>query len=119
MVLILLVFGAVFVSVLSAGQNKTTVVMCGSFGCAYNRRGRCGKKEISIYDNTVKGLCLYHSETMGQRILEPLYKGAVVERSKPNPQMITKIMQAQEDRRDADLIKNPKAFAKWIRKNWL
>ena len=117
MMFILLVFGVVFVFVLSAGQSKVSVVMCSSFSCAYNRRGRCTRKEIAIYDNTVKGLCLYHSETMTKRVLEPM--GRVVERSKPNPQMINKIMQAQEKARDLELIKNPKVFAKWIRKNWL
>lgn len=117
MMFILLVFGAVFVSALSAGQGNSSVVMCGSFSCAYNRRGRCTRKEISICDNTVKGLCLYHSETMSQRIIEPM--GKIAERGKPNPQMINKIMQAQEDKSDSELIKDPKAFATWIRKNWL
>jgi len=51
---------------------------------------------------------------MSKRILEPM--GKVVERSKPNPQMIAKIMQAQEKARDSELIKNPKAFARWMRK---
>lgn len=111
---ILLVFGVVFVSALSAGQSKASVVMCGSFSCAYNRRGRCTRKEIVIYDNTVKGLCLYHTETMTKRILEPM--GKIVERSKPNPQMIIKIMQAQEARKDSELINNPKAFARWMRR---
>lgn len=113
MIFILLVFGAVFVSVLSAGQDKPPVVMCSSFSCAYNKRAICTRKEIFVYDNTVLGLCLFHSETMSQRILEPM--GKVAERGKSNPQMINKIMQAQEAKRDSRLIKNPKAFARWMK----
>lgn len=115
MMLILLVFGAIFVSVLSAGQSKASVVMCSSFSCAYNRRARCTRKEVVVYDNTVLGLCLNHSDTMSKRILEPMNKGIAVERGKPNPQMINKIMQAQEDKRDSELINNPKAFARWMK----
>jgi len=42
--------------------------------------------------------------------------GKVAERSKPNPQMINKIMKAQEEIKDSELLKNPKAFAKWMRR---
>ena len=115
MMFILLVFGAVFVSVLSAGQSKASVV-CHSFSCAYNRGGHCARQKVIIYDNTVKGLCLYHSESMEKRILEPLNKGIMIETGKPNPKMINKIMKAQEDKRDSELINNPKAFARWMRR---
>jgi len=100
----------------SAGQNKTTVVMCGSFSCAYNRRARCTRKEIVIYDNVVTGLCLNNSETMSKRIIEPMNKVSTIERGKPNPQMIDKIMKAQEENKDSELVKNPKAFARWMEK---
>ncbi len=115
--IVLLGLGALFVSTLSAGQSNSSVVMCGSFSCAYNRRARCTRKEIAIYDNTVLGLCLYHTGKMDQRILEPLNKGIAVERGKPNPQMINKIMKAQEDTKDSELITNPKAFAEWLRRH--
>jgi len=114
MIFIILVLGILFASVLSAGQNKASVVMCNSFSCAYNRRARCIRKEVIVYDNTVIGLCLYHTETMSKRILEPM--GKVVERGKPNPQIITKIMQAKEKAIDSELIKNPRVFAKWMRR---
>lgn len=111
--MIFILLGVLFVSVLSAGQSKASVVMCNSFSCAYNKRARCTRKEIFVYDNTVKGLCLNHSDTMKKRILEPM--GKVAERNKPNPQMIDKIMKAQEDKRDSELINNPKAFARWMK----
>ena len=114
MMFIILALGILFASVLSAEQNKTSVVMCSSFSCAYNKKARCTRQQIVVYDNTVIGLCLYNSETMSRRILEPM--GKVVERSKPNPQMITKIMQAQDKARDSELIKNPKSFARWLRR---
>ena len=116
MMFILLVLGLLFVSVLSAGQSKAFVVMCSSFSCAYNKRARCTRKEVVVYDNTVIGLCLYHSESMSKRILEPMRKGVTVERGKPNSQMINKIMKAQEEKTDSELMKNPKAFAKWLKK---
>ena len=110
--IVLLGLGAICVSSVSAVQ--TTVVMCNSFSCAYNRRARCIRGKIAIYDNRVIGLCLYHTETMSKRILEPMDK--VVERGKPNPQMINKIMKTQEEIKDSELLKNPKAFARWMRR---
>lgn len=52
---------------------------------------------------------------MSKRILEPM--GKTVERGNPNPQMINKIMQAQEDKKNSELIKNPKAFMLWMKKH--
>ncbi len=109
--------GVLFASLLAERQSKASVVMCHSFTCVHNRRARCTRKEVTIYDNTVIGLCLNHSDTMKNRILEPMDR--VVERGKPNPQMTTKIMQAQGQARDSELIKSPKAFATWIKKYWL
>lgn len=111
---VLLGLGIVCLSTVSAGQ--AIVVMCHSFACAYNRRGKCGRRQIVVYDNTILGLCLNHTETMSKRILEPMNRINAVERGNLNPQMITKIMQAQEDKRDLELIKNPKTFARWMKK---
>lgn len=114
--IVLLGLGILFASAQSAGQSNTFVVMCSSFSCAYNKKARCTRKGIAIYDNTVIGLCLYHTETMAKRILEPMAKGVKIERGKPNLQMINKIMKAHEENKNSELVKNPKAFAKWIRK---
>ena len=112
--MIFILLGVLSASFLSVRQSKATLVMCGSFSCGYNRRARCTRGKVAIYDNRVIGLCLYHTEAMDKRILEPM--GKVVERSKPSPQMINKIMQAQEKVKDSELIKNPKAFARWMRR---
>ena len=114
--IVLLGLAIVFVSPYLAGQSNASVVMCGSFSCTYNRMARCTRKEIVIYDNTAIGLCLFHSETMSKRIIEPMGKGVAVERGKPNLQMINKIMKAQEDKEDSELVKNPKAFARWMKR---
>ena len=114
--IVFLILGMFFVSSLSAVQNKSSVVMCSSFSCAYNKRARCTRKEITIYDNTVIGLCLYHSETMSRRIIEPMRKVGTIERSKPNPQMINKIMKAWEEKHSKELLENPKIFGDWMKK---
>jgi hypothetical protein len=56
---------------------------------------------------------------MSKRILEPMNKGIAVERGKPNPRMINKIMKAQEDKEDSELLKNPKAFVRWMERQGL
>lgn len=117
MLLFVLLGLGILVSSVSAGQSKATVIMCGSFSCAYNRRARCTRKEIAVYDNTIIGLCLYHSASMEKRILEPMNKGRTLERGKPNPQMINKITGAQEEIKDSELLKDPKAFTAWMKKH--
>lgn len=96
--------------------NQFCCIKCFSFSCKYNKDGRCIRKNITIYDNTVKGLCLFHTENMTRRILEPMKKIRMVERGKGNPQMIEKIMKAQDEIEDPELLKNPEAFADWMRR---
>jgi hypothetical protein len=113
---ILLGIGLWYVSSVSASQAKTSVVFCGSLSCAHNRRGRCGRREIVVYDNTVIGLCLYHMETMAKRILEPIRENRKLKHARPNLWMAAKITRKQEKTMDSELIKNPKAFVEWMRK---
>ena len=100
----------------AAGQSKASVVMCNSFSCGYNKRARCTRQKIAIYDNTILGICLYHTQMMADRVTKPMNKGIVVERGKPNLQMIGKIMKAQEEIKDSELLKDSKSFARWMRK---
>lgn len=113
---ILLGIGVWYVSSVTASKAKTSVVFCGSLSCAHNRRGRCGRREIVVYDNSVIGLCLHHTETMTKRILEPMREKRKLKHDKPSLWMAAKIMREQEKARDSELIKNPKAFAEWMRK---
>ena len=110
-----ILLGVLFVSFFSVRQSKASVVMCHSFTCANNIRGCCVRQKIIVYDNTVVGLCLYHTDNMSKRILEPM--GKVVERGKPNSNIVNKIVRADEDKRDSELIKNSKAFTLWMRKH--
>ena len=111
----IIILGLILVLIFSQ-PNQSCGIKCFSFSCKHNRGGRCIRKNITIYDNTVTGLCLFHTENMTKRILEPMRKIRVIEKGKGNPQMIGRIMKAQEDIKDAELVKNPKAFTKWLRK---
>ena len=109
------VLALIILSALSASGNKPPVVMCNSLGCAYNKMARCTRKAIAIYDNTVKGLCLYHTATMGERIIEPLKKYMTAEVTVSNPQILENISKTQKE--NENLVKNPKAFADWLKKH--
>ena len=101
----------VLCSIVSAGQGK--IIVCNSISCKYNRLCRCARKEIAVYDNTVKGLCLHHTESMKERILDPMQGKRMIENSSEfSSEMIDKIMKAQEEK----LLKDPDAFAKWMGK---
>ena len=89
--------------------QQACCVKCVSFSCKHNSGGRCIRKNITIYDNTVTGLCLHHTDNMTKRILEPMEEIGMIEKSNP------KIIKAQEDIKDEELLKNPKAFARWMR----
>ena len=96
------------------GQSKSSVVMCNSTSCTWNKLCRCTKKEISVYDNTVKGLCLNHTESMKERILDPMREKRIIETNSGfGTEMIDKAMKLQEEK----LLEDPKAFAKWMRKH--
>ncbi len=62
----------VIYSVINA--RNSVVVRCRSFTCTHNTQGKCRKGVISVYDNTVKGLCYDHTQDMRERILEPMVK---------------------------------------------
>lgn len=62
--------------VISAVINSgtSTVVRCRSLTCSHNKRGKCAKGTISVYDNMVRGLCYDHSDDMSKRILVPMIR---------------------------------------------
>lgn len=88
--------------------NQASSVKCFSFSCKHNRKGRCGRGKVTIYNNTVIGLCLYHTENMTERILEPMKE---IKRGNGILQI-----KAQEGTEDEELLKNPNAFARWMRR---
>ena len=113
MFIISLLLLVVVVSLLeSAEQHKSSVVVCNSISCTWNKLCRCTRRAIAIYDNTVKGLCLYHTEDIKERIFDPMREKRMIESSEFSSEMMDKIMKAQEDK----LLKDPNAFAGWLRK---
>lgn len=106
----------VIVTLASRGEmGRSTVVMCNSCACKWNKLCRCTKGKIAVYDNTVKGLCLNHTEDMKERILDPMREKRMIEsscNSKFGTEMMDKIMRLQEEK----LLKDPDAFAKWMGK---
>ena len=97
-------------------HHKSSVIVCNSISCTWNKLCRCTRRGISIYDNTVKGLCLYHTESMQERILDPMQEERIIESggdSEFGKKMIDKIMKMQEEK----LLKDPDAFARWMKKH--
>jgi len=49
--------------------NKYTYVFkCASTSCLHNKDNKCVLSRICIYDNFTKGICLYHTESMINRV---------------------------------------------------
>jgi len=103
----------VMLGVVMSANNSVCGVKCFSFGCRHNRGGRCNKKEITIYDNTVTGLCLYHTDSMKKRVINPVSK--VLNEHKHNAILV----KMQDHTKDEELLKNPKAFSAWMKKRWI
>ena len=96
-------------------HHKSSVIVCNSTSCAWNKLCRCTRREISVYDNTVKGLCLQHTEGIKERILDPMQEKRIIESdgdSEFGKKVIDKIMKMQEEK----LLKDPDAFARWMDK---
>lgn len=107
---------AIVMLAMSAEQGRSSVVMCNSVSCKWNKLCRCTKRDIAVYDNTVKGLCLYHTENMKERILDPMREKRMIEVGGDSEdfgkEMMDKIMRSQEEK----LLKDPDTFAKWMNK---
>lgn len=113
----LLILLVVAVLSTSAEQGKSSVVMCSSVSCSWNRRCRCTRKNIAVYDNTIQGLCLYHTSNMQDRVLEPMNKSRLLEQYQHETYIAYVLAKKEEDTKDEELLKNPAAFSRWIRKH--
>ena len=65
-------------------EKNSYVISCSSFSCEWNKSCRCTRKEIAIYDNTIKGLCAYHTENMKMRVIDPMKEMGVIAKNE-NP----------------------------------
>jgi hypothetical protein len=72
--------------------------------------GRCSRGQIAVYDNTILGLCLYHTESMKVRVLDSFEQGRKMGKMDGEIAMLDKLIT------DKDLLKDPKAFDEWMRK---
>jgi hypothetical protein len=109
----------VIVTLASRGEmDKSSVVMCNSVSCNWNRRCRCTRKEIAVYDNTVRGLCLYHTEDMKDRILEPIRKNKLLDGYGHETYVVADALKkTQGDMKDEELLKSPRAFSQWMKRH--
>ena len=107
----------VILAVFIGASQKGCGIKCFSASCRYNRGGKCGRQEITIYDNTVTGLCLNHTESMKNRVIEPIMKSELFNSDKHEICVtVGSSKKVQEDVLDENLLKNPNAFARWMRK---
>lgn len=113
----LLVLLVVAVLSTSTERGKSYVIVCNSTSCSWNKLCRCTRKNIAVYDNTIQGLCLHHSENMKDRVLEPMRKGRLLEQYEHETYISEAIDKMKEKSKDEELLKNPAAFSRWMRKN--
>lgn len=85
--------------------NRAVIFKCASVSCKLNNKGECLKKKVVIYDNATIGICLYHTESMHKRILEPLEEAGLIVGSKS----------LDELKNSEVLLKDPGAFEQWMR----
>lgn len=86
--------------------------MCNSISCKWNRACRCTKKSISIYDNTIIGLCLNHTEDIQVRVLDAFTKGREIGAKDGEIKLLGELTE------DMKLLKNPKEFDSWMQKKF-
>lgn len=108
---------AVILALSISASQKGCGVKCSSSSCLYNRGGRCGRQEVTVYDNTVIGLCLNHTDSMKDRVTEPILKSGYFDSHKLKTNItVIRLKKTTEEMLDEKLLKNPNAFARWMRK---
>lgn len=113
--MMLLLIGIILVATGSAAKPRpTTVVLCQSLDCNWNKLCRCTRDRVGIADAMVKGLCAHHTQHMRDRIIEPLpTKKVVIEHGKVNYKMLDKICAGQ----DEDILKDDAVFDDWMKRH--
>ena len=114
MVACIFFFTIIMCMVIGANSNSGCGIKCFSLTCKHNKGGKCGRKEIVVYDNTVKGLCLNHTDNMNNRVIKPMESAGFHEE---HCVTVTFSDKAQEKIKDEVLLKNPKAFSSWMKKH--
>ena len=109
----IILFAAIMIAAINANSNGCGI-KCFSCSCLYNKGGRCIRKDIVVYDNTVTGLCLHHTDNMNDRVIKPMKRAGLLEKTYATA---NKLAKAQKDTEDEELLKNPKAFAVWMKRH--
>lgn len=112
-----IIFLAIIMTLASSTGGKPSVIMCNSVSCKHNKLCRCTRKEIAVYDNTVTGLCLNHTDSMKDRVLEPIRKTRLLERYNHDIATEDILKKTKEEFEDEELLKNPNAFARWMNRH--
>ena len=95
--------------------SYTRVSKCNSMSCNHNnKKGKCILREVVIYDNKVTGLCLWHTDNMKQRLLDPLITGIAIGKKSSTLEVIDELAKGFEDRK---AIKDPGVFEKWMKRH--
>ena len=103
--LVTIFFFFVIASVILGWQHRTIVIACDSISCDWNKQRTCTRKDIAIYDNKAKGMCLYHTPTVGTVIEKVKFIEGV------DYKTLDKIMELQDEK----MLKDPDTFAKWMK----
>ena len=114
MVAYVFLFIIIMCMVIGANSNSGCGIKCFSLNCRHNKGGKCRRIEIVVYDNTIKGLCLNHSDNMNDRVIKPMNKAGFHEEHCVTVSFSAK---AQEEIKDEVLLKNPKAFSTWMKRH--
>ena len=114
MVACVFLFIIIMCMVIGANSSSGCGIKCFSFTCQHNRGGKCRRKNIVVYDNVIKGLCLNHTDNMNKRIIEPMKNAGFHEEHCVTVKFSAK---AQEEIKDEVLLKNPKYFSAWMKKH--
>lgn len=107
---------AIIMLLLSSGEGRPPVIVCNSVSCKHNKLCRCMRKNIAVYDNTVTGLCLNHTDSMKDRVLEPIRRTRLIERYEHDIATADILKKAKEDFEEEELLNNPDAFDRWMRR---
>jgi hypothetical protein len=104
----------IIIVLLLMANEQQFVITCYSKSCGHNRRNRCRFKKIEIYDNNALGICLWHTETMEKRLLEPILKGIELGKRTGKIEMIDEFTKGLAD---GKAIKEPDEFVKWLKRH--
>ena len=102
------IFLFIIIMCMVIGANSSGCgIKCFSVTCKHNKGDKCRRKDITIYDNTVVGLCLNHTDDMNNRVIKPMKNAGF---HKEHCVTVRFSAKAQEEIKDGRVSKEPKSF---------